>query len=45
MDEVESGMEWSRVEIATVTGFRESVNGKLLCVNTRVCECNSEGVA
>ena len=45
MDEVESGMEWSRVEIATVTGFRESVNRMLLGVNHSVCECNSEGVA
>ena len=45
MDEVESGMEWSGVEIATVTRFCKSVNGILLCVNSRVCECNSEGVA
>ena len=45
MDEVESGMEWSRVEIVAVTGCCESVNRMLLCVNTSVCKCNSEGVA
>ena len=28
-----------------MTGFCESVNGMLLCMKNRVCECNSEGVA
>ena len=42
---VGSGMECSRVEIATVTGFHESVNGIMLCMKNRVCECNSEGTA
>ena len=45
MDGVEIEMEWSRVEIVAVTGCCESVNRMLLCVNSRVCECNSEGVA
>ena len=45
VDVLEIGMECSRVEIATVTGFCESVNGMLLCMKNRVCECNSEGVA
>ena len=38
-------MEWSGVEIVTVTTFCESVNGMLLCMKNRVCKCNSEGVA
>ena len=42
---LESGIEWSRVEIATMTRFCESVNRMLLDVNHSVCECNSEGVA
>ena len=45
MDEVESGMEWSRVEIVAVTGCCESVNGMLLCMKNRVWKCNSEGIA
>ena len=37
-------MECSRVEIAAVTRSAQSVNGMLLCVNNRVCECNCEAV-
>ena len=42
---LESGIEWSRVEIATMTRFCESVNGIMLCMKNRVCKCNSEGIA
>ena len=42
---LESGIEWSRVEIATMTRFCESVNGILLCMKNRVCKCNREGIA
>ena len=42
---LESGIEWSRVEIATMTRFCESVNGIMLCMKNRVWKCNSEGIA